>query len=53
MMQQSSFEKAFSDFIDGDTYEKAEASLFELVRAAFRAGWEAAMSSSEQNDLSI
>jgi len=49
-MKQSIMEKAFSDFLDGDTYEKAEASLFDLVRAAFRAGWDAALSSTEDND---
>ena len=36
------FEKAFSDFIDDKKYDEAEAALFTIVRAAFKAGWLAA-----------
>lgn len=36
------FEKAFSDFLDGKQYDDAEDALFTIVRAAFRAGWNAA-----------
>ncbi|MCL2842783.1 MAG: hypothetical protein FWE28_04860 [Oscillospiraceae bacterium] len=36
------FESSFSDFIDGQEYDKAEDALFSLVRMAFKAGWQAA-----------
>ena len=36
------FELAFSNFLDRREYDNAEAALFELVRAAFLAGWKAA-----------
>ena len=38
------FEKAFSDFIDGEIYEEAHSTLFMLTREAFKAGWEAGQS---------
>ena len=37
-----SFEKAFDNFLEEETYDDAEATLFALVRAAFLAGWNAA-----------
>jgi len=36
------FEKSFGDFIDRREYDKAQNALFEMVRIAFKAGWEAA-----------
>lgn len=44
------FEESFSEFIDSQDYDKAEESLlkvakeelFNIARAAFKAGWEAA-----------
>ena len=41
------FEKAFSDFLETSENDKAEQALFELTRAAFRAGWQAAQRSSQ------
>lgn len=35
-------EGAFSDFLDGGAYDKTEGMLFDLLRAAFVAGWQAA-----------
>ena len=36
------FDNAFSDFIDGEEYDKTEDVLFNLVLSAFKAGWKAA-----------
>jgi len=36
------FEKAFGDFLDGKAYDQAENALFDIVRAAFLAGWKSA-----------
>ena len=41
-MYDDEFERLFSDFIDGDEYDKASAAVFDLVRAAFKAGYLAA-----------
>ena len=41
-MNSNHFEKAFSDFIDRREYDQAENALFEIVHAAFKAGWLAA-----------
>lgn len=41
-MELDKFERAFSYFIEGSEYDKAELSVFVLVRAAFAAGWCAA-----------
>lgn len=38
----SNFENAFSDFIDRREYDDAESALFDIVRAAFLAGWKSA-----------
>jgi len=38
-MNSDELEKAFSDFIDGECYDKAENVLFELIRLAFVSGW--------------
>lgn len=36
------FEKAFSNFLERREYDTAEGALFDMVRIAFKAGWEAA-----------
>lgn len=36
------FELAFSNFLERQEYDEAEAALFAIVRAAFLAGWQAA-----------
>lgn len=36
------FEQAFGRWIDGAEYDKAEETLFQLLRGAFLAGWNAA-----------
>jgi hypothetical protein len=41
-MMSNDFEAAFSDFLDCREYDGAEAALFDMVRAAFLAGWQAA-----------
>ena len=41
-MMGNEFEAAFSAFLDRHEYDDAEAALFEIVRAAFLAGWRAA-----------
>lgn len=38
-MNSIEFEKAFSDFLESDTYDHAEDALFSIVRLAFTAGW--------------
>lgn len=38
------FEKAFSDFLETKEYDQTEQAVFELTRAAFKAGWSAAQS---------
>jgi len=42
MIMNIDLEVAFRDFIDGRDYDTAEASLFDCVRAAFLAGYDAA-----------
>lgn len=44
-MNEIEFDKALSEFLDDDQCEKANAAVFEIVRAAFAAGWKAAMGS--------
>ena len=39
---EADFEKSFSSFLDRHEYDEAEQKLFAVVRAAYRAGWEAA-----------
>ncbi len=40
--QDKFFELKFSELLESEEYERAEAALFEVVRAAFEAGWKAA-----------
>ena len=41
-MHSDKFESCFDDFLDVREFEDAEEALFQLVRAAFSAGWIAA-----------
>ena len=41
-MRSNEFERMFSEFLDAEAYDKVETDLFELVRSAYHAGWEAA-----------
>lgn len=43
------YEKAFSDYLDSEEYDRAEEILFSVIRQAFFAGWTA----SEQNKIRI
>ena len=42
-MMSNEFEEAFSEFLDRQAYDEAESALFDVVRAAFLAGWKAAV----------
>lgn len=44
-MNELEFDKALSDFLDDDRCEKTNEAVFELVRSAFTAGWNAALGS--------
>ena len=41
-MSSDFYEKSFSDFLERKEYDQAQNALFEIVRAAFTAGWLAA-----------
>lgn len=41
-MYSDRLEKAFDGFLNRPEYDEAEGALFDIVRAAFRAGWKAA-----------
>ena len=41
-MHSNRFEKAFDNFLNRPEYDAAEGALFDIVRAAFEAGWRAA-----------
>lgn len=42
-MNQMEFDKALSDFLDDDQCETTSEAIYQLIRAAFAAGWDAAM----------
>lgn len=44
-MNEIEFDQALPQFLDDQTCEKVNESVFELVRAAFTAGWKAALGS--------
>ena len=44
-MNEIEFDKALSEFLDDDQYEKTSEVMFSLIRAAFTAGWKAALGS--------
>lgn len=41
-MEESAFEAAFAAFLERHEYDAAEEALFQVVRSAFLAGWNAA-----------
>ena len=41
-MNTTDYEEAFGNFLERHEYDDVETQIFSLVRAAFRAGWEAA-----------
>ena len=44
-MNEIEFDKALSDFLDDEECEKINEAMFQLIRAAFAAGWKAALGS--------
>ena len=44
-MNEIEFDKALSEFLDDEEYERVNDALFELIQAAFTAGWKAALGS--------
>ena len=42
MMNEVEFDKALSEFLDDDQCEETSEAVFQLIRAAFTAGWRAA-----------
>ena len=44
-MNEIEFDKALSDFLDDEKCEKINETVFQLICAAFTAGWKAALSS--------
>ena len=52
-LNEMEFDQAFSKFLDDDQYEKTSDALFELIRAAFAAGWEAAMNSNLKKFMDV
>ena len=45
IMNEVEFDKALSDFLDDEQYEQTSEAMFSLIRAAFTAGWKAALGS--------
>ena len=52
-MNEIEFDKAFSDFLDDEECEKINEAVFRLIRAAFTAGWKAAMGSDLKKIMDI
>ena len=44
-MNEIEFDQALSEFLDDEQYERTNDALFELIHAAFAAGWKAALGS--------
>lgn len=44
-MNNVEFDKALSNFLDDDECESASEAVYNLIRTAFTAGWDAAMGS--------
>ncbi|MBD5133398.1 MAG: hypothetical protein HDT38_02840 [Clostridiales bacterium] len=44
-MDEIKFDKAFSEYLNEDSYLKASDCIYDLARAAFAAGWKAALHS--------
>lgn len=49
-MMPNSYESAFSIFLEQQEYDAASQAIFELVRAAFLAGWRAAGGEAPQKE---
>lgn len=52
-MHSNEYEHAFSQFIDGEEYETANGAIFDLVRAAFQAGWDARGAETKESSIRI
>ena len=52
-MNEIEFDKALSDFLDDEKCETINEAVFQLVRAAFAAGWRAAMGSDMKRLMDI
>ena len=52
-MNEIDFDKALSDFLDDEQYEKTSEAMFGLIRAAFAAGWKAALGSETEKIINI
>ena len=49
-MTESAYEAAFAAFLERHEYDVAEEALFQVVRSAFQAGWNAAHGSIPQEE---
>ena len=52
-MDEIEFDKALSDFLDDEECEQINEAVFQLIRAAFTAGWKAALGSDIGKVISI
>ena len=52
-MNEIEFDKALSDFLDDEECEKINEAVFQLIRAAFTAGWKAALGSDLKKIMDI
>ena len=52
-MNEIEFDKALSEFLDDEQHERTSEAVFQLVRAAFTAGWKAALGSDIGNVMGI
>ena len=52
-MNEIEFDRALSDFLDDEECEEVNEAVFQLIRAAFAAGWNAAHGSSIGKVISI
>ena len=52
-MESTAFEEAFGDFIDRHEYDGAQSALFDMVRIAFKAGWESAGGKPPQSESAL
>jgi len=44
-MNETEFDRALSEFLDDEECERDSEAIYQLIRAAFAAGWRAAMGS--------
>jgi hypothetical protein len=50
-MNSDNYEKAFDEFLESEEYERVQAAMFELTRAAFRSGWIASSNNGGDNNI--